>query len=111
MRPAPAVRARPLGKEWAEDDDDGMDFSKPIVISRDDEAKGPTTASVEPLDPKEQAKWLAMKQAPKLAQMQEDIAMQAHKDKDREKQALESEQGREEELQRWARMPTRHSEA
>jgi len=77
-----------------------MDFSKPIVISRDDEAKGPTTASVEPLDPKEQAKWLAMKQAPKLAQMQEDIAMQAHKDKDREKQALESEQGREEERRR-----------
>lgn len=100
LRPAPAVRARPLGKEWAEDDDDGMDFSKPIVISRDDEAKGPTTASVEPLDPKEQAKWLAMKQAPKLAQMQEDIAMQAHKDKDREKQALESEQGREEERRR-----------
>jgi hypothetical protein len=104
LRPAPAARARTLGKEWAEDDDDGMDFSKPIVISRDDEAKGPTPASGEPLDPKEQAKMLAMKQQAKLAQMQEDMAMQANKDKDREKQALESEQrqlqGREEERRR-----------
>jgi hypothetical protein len=95
LRPAPAARqARQLDNDWAEDEDGGMDFSKPIVINREDEAKGSSAASgagasSEPLDPKEQAKMLAMKQQAKLAQMQEDMVTQA---RNQERQALESEQ-------------------
>jgi hypothetical protein len=94
-RPASTSATRKLDNDWAEDDDGGMDFSKPIVIKRDDEPVSKTSgtssfasAGVTPLDPKEEAKMLAMKKQEELKRMQEDIANQA---RNQEKQAIENE--------------------
>ena len=83
-----------LDNDWAEDDDDGMDFSKPIVIKRDDDGKAVSTspatlASDSPLDAKEAAKMLAMKKQAELAQMHENMVMQQ---RNQEMQAIQSEQ-------------------
>ena len=83
-------QARKLDNDWAEDDDDGMDFSKPIVINRDDEiVRGSiATASDAPFDPKEEAKMLAMKKQEDLRRLQENIEAQA---RNHERQEIEKE--------------------
>jgi len=88
-----ALGSRKLDNDWAEDDEGGMDFSKPIVIKQGDEAAVATTAPTAgatlsaPLDPREEAKMLAMKKQAQLEKMEEDMINQA---RNREKHAQES---------------------
>jgi hypothetical protein len=88
-----------LDNDWAEDDDDGMDFSKPIVINTDDDDKAPVVGTGaggtdSPLDAKEAAKMLAIKKQAELAQAAESMVMQQ---RNQERQAIQSEQRQNEE--------------
>ena len=72
-----------LDNDWAEDDEDGMDFSQPIVIAKgdDDKVSVPTVGAgaaedAAAMDPKEEAKMLAKKKAAELARMQESMEAQ-----------------------------------
>lgn len=93
---------------WAEDDDDEMDFNKPIVIPSSSEPPAPgkpaapTSTAPAVLDPLEEAKILARKKQQQLERMQEQMIEQQKRAEVEAHDRVQQMQREEHELQRRA---------
>mmetsp|Transcript_5844 Transcript_5844/g.20632 ORF Transcript_5844/g.20632 Transcript_5844/m.20632 type:complete len:496 (+) Transcript_5844:178-1665(+) len=74
LSPPPLVQFS--NHDWAEDDDDEMDFQQPIVIAGSGNDSSKSQVKAAPIDPKEEAIILARKKQQELERMQEELIIQ-----------------------------------